>query len=324
MHESGGPPLFVEPQPGELGELDAFLAWVEKHRSAIDALIVEYGGIIFRGFPIQETQHFNAVIDLFPSYQGDYKGGVAPRKHLAGKVMEATRIDHAVLLRLHSEMAYLRDFPARIAFFSKKTAEVGGETIIADVRGLPASLPLELSQKLERHGVMTVRNYAPRTEDLEASVAHMDLRGWNLAFETDSRADVESVCEKKGLQPIWNADGSLTVINRTPAFAVHPQTGEKLYRSNLHSYTADSHSKGLDPELVRKIRESQEHPTGTWLGNGESLSPEEVQEFDRYFLANTRAWKWLDGDVMVLDNLQTWHGRNPYEGSRDVQVALLD
>jgi alpha-ketoglutarate-dependent taurine dioxygenase len=38
----------------------------------------------------------------------------------------------------------------------------------------------------------------------------------------------------------------------------------------------------------------------------------------------TFSWPWRNGDVMILDNLQVWHGRNPYQGPRDVQVALLD
>lgn len=29
------------------------------------------------------------------------------------------------------------------------------------------------------------------------------------------------------------------------------------------------------------------------------------------------------GDIMLVDNLLMAHGRMPYEGSRDVQVALL-
>jgi hypothetical protein len=30
------------------------------------------------------------------------------------------------------------------------------------------------------------------------------------------------------------------------------------------------------------------------------------------------------GDVLLVDNLYTAHGPNPYTGSRDVQVALID
>ncbi len=35
------------------------------------------------------------------------------------------------------------------------------------------------------------------------------------------------------------------------------------------------------------------------------------------------AFPWSAGDVMVLDNFRVAHGRNRYEGHRDVQVALL-
>ena len=33
---------------------------------------------------------------------------------------------------------------------------------------------------------------------------------------------------------------------------------------------------------------------------------------------------WSHGDVMLLDNFLTAHGRNSYTGKRDVQVALLN
>jgi alpha-ketoglutarate-dependent taurine dioxygenase len=322
--EAGTPPLFIEPASDALENRETFLQWMKDRRSILDELICEYGGVVLRGFPISETAHFAALMQLFPNFHGDYKGGVAPRMQIAGQVMEATRLDCAVRLRLHSEMAYLSDYPLRIAFFSKKTADVGGETIIGDVRGLLESLPQQLRNKLEEHGIMTVRNYAPRTEALDAAVPHMDLRGWNLAFETDEPAEVEKICRAKGLDALWNEDDSLTVMNRTKAAVVHPKTGQILYRSNLHSYNTVTVGEGLDAELVKRIRASQKHPTGTFLGNGEALKIEEVQHFERFLNQRTRAWPWLDGDVMILDNLQTWHGRNPYQGSRDVQVAMLD
>lgn len=320
----GSPPLFIEPRPGQLLTRAGMLDWVARHRDALDRLICAHGGIVLRGFPIQETADFSALMDLFPSFSGDYRGGVAPRQRIAGQVMEATRLDHAVKLRLHSEMAYLREFPPRIAFFSRCTAPVGGETLIGDVRGLLDALPEALRQRLLEHGIMTVRNYAARSEALDASLAHMDLRGWNLAFATDDASEVEAICAHKGLQPFWNDDGSLTVVNRTDATSTHPQTGQRLYRANLHSYNAATVSQGLDQALAQQIRARQPRPSGTFLGNGEPLSLEDIGHFERLLDARTRAWPWRDGDVMVLDNLQTWHGRNPYEGQRDVQVAMLD
>jgi alpha-ketoglutarate-dependent taurine dioxygenase len=299
------------------------LNWVSSHRDTLDRLICDYGGIVLRGFPVSETADFGALMDLFPSFQGDYRGGVAPRMRVAGQVMEATRLDHAVKLRLHSEMAYMREYPLRIAFFSHVTAPVGGETIIADIRGLLESLPEELRERLMRHGIMTVRNYAPRSDGLDSSVAHMDLRGWNLAFSTEDVSEVETICAEKGLEPVWNDDGSLTVFNRTDATAIHPRTGQVLYRSNLHSYNIATVSEGLDQKLVEELRSRQKHPTGTVLGNGEALSLEEIRLFEQRLDERTRAWPWRNGDVMILDNLETWHGRNPYEGKRDVQVAML-
>lgn len=321
--EAGGPPLFIEPVSGNLDTEAAFLAWVERCRPVLDDLICEYGGIVLRGFPVRDTEGFGALMACFPRFDGDYKGGVAPRKRIAGQVMEATRLDSAVLLRLHSEMAYLKNYPARIAFFSRKTADVGGETIIADVRGLLESLPAGLRRKIEQRGIMTVRNYAPRSDTLDASVPHMDLRGWNLAFETEDPAEVEKICQAKGLEPFWNEDSSLTVVNRTDASVVHPRTGVRLYRSNLHSYNSVTASQGMDQNLVRELRARQTHPTGTYLGDGEPLTLDEVHCFERFLNERTRAWTWRDGDVMILDNLETWHGRNPYQGSRDVQVAML-
>lgn len=319
----GAPLLFIEPSGERLSALPALIAWASARQAVLDRLICRHGGLVLRGFPVKETADFGALAGIFPPFAGDYIGGVAPRAHIAGQVMEATRLDKHVKLRLHSEMAYMQNFPRRIAFFSRKTAELGGETIIADTRGLLETLPPALREKIETLGVMTVRNFAPPSGKLDSSVPHMDLRGWDIAFESDDRGYVESLCKERGLEPIWNEDGSLTVVNRTVAVVVHPITGQKLYRSNLHSYTASSHNEGMDTELVRRLRESQKRPSGTFLGNGQPLTADEIAYFNAFLDSRTRAWPWKDGDVMILDNLETWHGRNPYEGSRDVQVATL-
>jgi hypothetical protein len=33
---------------------------------------------------------------------------------------------------------------------------------------------------------------------------------------------------------------------------------------------------------------------------------------------------WREGDILLLDDIAVAHGRNPFEGWRDVRVALFD
>ena len=213
----------------------------------------------------------------------------------------------------------MRDYPKRLAFFARRIARQSGETTIGDMRDLLQDLAPATVYKLRTHKVRMATNYGPRSEGLQSSYAHMDLRGWNQAFFTEDPQEVERLCAQKGLQPLWNADGSLTLLTQLEPFVTHPVTGQELYRSGIHM-----RPQSENEELTRSIRARQQYPTGATLGNGEPLSPEELQHIDAACAARTVHWSWQAGDVMVVDNLQVWHGRNPYEGERETQVALLD
>ncbi|KUE85909.1 hypothetical protein ASL20_26070 [Cupriavidus necator] len=317
--QPGRPPLFIEPAGERLLDRAQFRQWSRTVRPALDALILEHGGIVLRGFPTAGTEDFADFIEQFPAFDGGYAGGRAPRETISGRVMEATRLSASVRLAVHSEMAYRRDYPRRIAFFSRKTAEVGGETLITDVRHLAERIDPELAGRLATLGSRTAINFGPRRDADDASYAHMDERGWNQSFHTEDPAEVNRLCAERGLEPVWHEDGSLTVLNALEPFVVHPQTGRKLYRSILHMLPQVE-----NPEQDLERRKRQKYPTGATLGNGERLTDAERAHIDQLCDQTTYSWPWRDGDVMVLDNLQVWHGRNPYQGTRDVQVALLD
>ncbi len=317
--QPGRPPLFIEPAGERLLDRAQFRQWSRTVRPALDALILEHGGIVLRGFPTAATEDFADFIEQFPAFDGGYAGGRAPRETISGRVMEATRLSASVRLAVHSEMAYRRDYPRRIAFFSRKTAEVGGETLITDVRHLAERMDPELAGKIATLGSRTAINFGPRRDADDASYAHMDERGWNQSFNTEDAAEVNRLCAERGLEPVWHEDGSLTVLNALEPFVVHPQIGRKLYRSILHMLPQVE-----NPEQDLERRKHQKYPTGATLGNGERLTDAERTHIDQLCDQTTYSWRWRDGDVMVLDNLQVWHGRNPYQGTRDVQVALLD
>ena len=312
-------PLFIECQDEALQQFDGFMQWLQSVRHVIDRLIVAHGAVVLRGFPVRETDDFVALTGEFPKFLGGYAGGRAPRSAVKAHVMEATRLAASVELSLHSEMAYMRDYPKRLAFFARKIAAKSGETTIGDMRDLINDIAPETLDKLRTHKIRMATNYGPKSDSLEGSYAHMDLRGWNQAFFTEDPQEVEAICAQKGLEPIWNEDGSLTLLTHLEPFATHPVTGQALYRSGIHM-----RPQSQNDALTREIRARQKYPTGATLGNGEPLLPSELHQIDAACAARTVHWKWQAGDVMIVDNLQVWHGRNPYDGDRETQVALLD
>ena len=64
-------------------------------------------------------------------------------------------------------------------------------------------------------------------------------------------------------------------------------------------------------------------PFDACFGDGSSLKEADLMAMYDALDAITVSFPWQQGDVMILDNMLTGHGRNPYVGKRDVQVMLL-
>ena len=317
------PPLFIEASEGSIPDTPAFVQWCAAHRDELDRLILEHGAIVLRGFPVASAEDFNTFASVFPTYQPGYVGGMSPRKQIEGNVLESTRLVENYKIMLHSEMAYMKSFPPRIAFFCKQASQTGGETIIGSMHEFMRRLPADLSAKLEGHEVHIVRNFGPaHSTDGRTTIDHPDKIAWNDAFYTDDREECERRCAELGITPIWNEDGSLTMLDVTQTFTVHPQTGERFYRCNLH--TNRTFDRDGFREILAEVRAKQKRPSGMFLDNGEKLSEAEADTIIRIYEEIELAWPWQNGDIMVLDNLQVAHGRNSYTGPREIMVALLD
>ncbi len=65
-------------------------------------------------------------------------------------------------------------------------------------------------------------------------------------------------------------------------------------------------------------------PFDTRFGNGDAIGADVVQAINEAYEANTVREEWQAGDLLLVDNLRTAHGREPFEGPREVVVAMAD
>ncbi|HEV8305050.1 MAG TPA: TauD/TfdA family dioxygenase, partial [Gemmatimonadales bacterium] len=65
-------------------------------------------------------------------------------------------------------------------------------------------------------------------------------------------------------------------------------------------------------------------PFNTRFGNGDPIGADVVQAINEAYEANTVREGWQAGDLLVVDNVRTAHGREPFEGPREIVVAMAD
>ena len=61
----------------------------------------------------------------------------------------------------------------------------------------------------------------------------------------------------------------------------------------------------------------------TW-GDGTEVSSEERQTIETFYKKTNIEIDWEVGDILVLDNLWYGHGRDAFEGYREVSVMIGD
>jgi hypothetical protein len=324
-YESGdGLPLFVEPEsPGTFEDIAAVTRWFAKHRPQIDALATDVGAVVLRGFPIHTTADFNAVVADYPTPTFGYSGGATPRALIAGRAYEATQAPATMQMKLHQEMAYLPNFPARVAFYCLAPSATGGETIIGDMRKLGAAIRPEFRARVKDRGVFYGRNFKAPDWSCGNPVLDALHNPWTMAFATTDPRKAEADCDAMGLEWEW-IDGSLSTYYRASGFIEHPDTGEEVWFN--HIATQSSTVRNLGTAEVLRYEEfygDRPRPWDTRYGDRSLIDPADVDSLYDLIDESIVAFPWQHGDVMFLDNINTAHGRNPYTGTRNVQVALL-
>jgi alpha-ketoglutarate-dependent taurine dioxygenase len=188
----------------------------------------------------------------------------------------------------------------------------GGATGVADAAAVLEALPRELAERFERDGWVLIRNY---NEDIGASVAE--------AFGSEDPRVVESYCHANAIEFEWQPDGGLRTWQRRHAVVHHPVTGHRCWFNQIAFLNAWTIEPEVREFLVDMYGE-EGLPFNTRFGNGDEITDDQVQMINSVYEAHAVREAWQPGDLMLVDNVRTAHSREPFDGPREVLVAMAD
>lgn len=292
-------------------ECDCIETWIINNKKKIEENFISHGGVLIRGLPIDSMSEFSKMIQqIFPSML-DYVYRSTPRTKLGGKIYTTTEYPANKWIPQHNENSYSNEWPSHIIFYCVVPPQAGGRTPLADSRKVLKDLDPKIVQKFEELGVMYVRNYTPG----------IDL-SWQEVFQTESKEEVNAFCQNKGIDFTWNASGpELTTRQICQATYLHPVTQEKVWFNQAHLF----HKSSLDPSeqnILLEVIGPDHFPRNTYYGNGEEIELDVLQAIRSTYEDNLFSFEWEKNDVLILDNVLTSHGREPYKGARKIAAAM--
>jgi hypothetical protein len=303
---SGEPfPLIVKPVTDEVDLAN----WSRSNHEYIEANLLKYGAILFRGFRIDSEIEFERCAKaVCPELFSEY--GDLPRQKVGGNIYTSTPYPADQAILLHNESSQMHCWPLKIWFHCAVPAEKGGETPIIDCRKVYQRLDPRIRDQFERKGVRYIRNF----------VQGMDV-DWADFFGSSDKKEVEAYCKAAGLDFEWTEGNGLRTRKTTLGVAVHPKTGEKIFFNQIQAH----HPSCMDPAVHRAMLalfKESDLPRNCRYGDGTPIEDSVMAEIADVYRELSVSFPWQKGDLMLLDNMLSAHGRKPYVGARKILVTM--
>ena len=299
-------PLVIEPAVEGLNLIE----WARGRRESVEEQLLGHGAILFRGFGVQSAEEFEQVVRVLAGEPLQYHERSSPRSQVSGRIYSSTDYPDEQHIFLHNENSYQFNWPLRLFFYCLTPPQEGGETPIASCRRLFARLSGRAKEKFMRAGCMYVRNYG----------GGFGLP-WQTVFQTTDRAAVEAYCAKNRIEAEWRGEGILRTRAVRPAVVRHPRTGETVWFNHATFFHVTTLAAHLREALLEQFDE-RDLPSNSYYGDGSAIEPEVLEELREAYRQETVAFPWQKGDVLMLDNILTAHGRRPFVGPRRILVGM--
>jgi alpha-ketoglutarate-dependent taurine dioxygenase len=279
-------------------------------RDHVQDRLHESGAVLLRGFDVGGIDGFAAAVRALSGEPLPYTERSSPRTSVGGHVYTSTDYPPTEEIFFHNENSYQTSWPMTLFFHCVRPPRERGATPLSDVRRVLNAIDPSVRDEFSRRGWMLVRNF-----DAEFGLP------WQEVFSTQDRNEVTRYCTSNGIGAEWKANNQLRTTAIRNAIHRHPQTGDEVWFNHaafFHLSTLPSDAQ----EGLRELFAEEDLPSNTYFGDG-GIIPGDVMEHIRgcYRDAAVR-FDYQEGDVLIVDNMLTAHGREPFTPPREIVVAM--
>ncbi|NNC99823.1 MAG: hypothetical protein HKN85_06555 [Gammaproteobacteria bacterium] len=312
------PGLFVA-EDGSAGAAN-FSDWIAAHHDRIESALAEHGALLMRGVGIRTPLEFALVCgSIYPRLRS-YRGGDSPRTELVDKVFTSTDYgaEHEVLL--HNELSYAGWSPQRVMFGCLVAPLTGGQTHLADGRQVYRALNGAVRDRFDRKGVAYWQHLRDQNGPPGTGLS------WQQTFETSDPYEVEAYLAESAMEYSWTTLGIRTCAKHAAAVD-HPVTGDRCWHNQADQWHCRmvSVKDTVGTASVDKGANGAGRDTlgnHTTFGDGSEIDVKDLEHIREVCRLNEVCFNWMNGDVLIIDNVMTMHGRKPYKGERQIVVAM--
>ena len=318
---------------------DSIVNWIGKNEKEWQRDLGLYGAILLRGFGLKTALDFEAVALATKDKLGDFYLGTSPRDKLTDYVFTASELPPHYPIMQHAEMSFLDNPPKRLFFFAKQASYYGGETPLTDLRKVYSLIDPAIKKKIEAKGIRYQRKYDGPSSGSRFSL--WKTKRWDEMFNTTNISEVEKIAKKNRFDLKWEGTDSLTIFNKQSGFRKHPKLGTTAWHNHTQVFHFDTpvievwkifkrqktlRSLGVALLLTvitwfKKLGDSSNYAMHVTYGDGEEFTSKEISAICNTFWENLSAFRWENGDVLIIDNYSVSHGRLPFNGDREILVS---
>jgi alpha-ketoglutarate-dependent taurine dioxygenase len=302
-------PLVLVPAEGQNKTGDEWGDYIAEKRDVFRQLLIEYGAILFRNFPIDSAELFDKFGKAWGYTFFPYVGGLATRKHITGNVETASEAGPEKTVYWHCETCHQMIYPHYLFFYCHVPPGERGETPICHnnvVYNEILKRDPEFVEKAIKEKVQYIREI-PNHEDPESTIG----KSWMKTFATTDPKEAERIAVANDNTVEWLPNGyMMTKSHKFDPVMEDKRTGQKLWFNSIcgaHFNFGPKNNKYLGR---------------CTFGNGDPMPDESMHTLRDITEGNRAEFTWKKGDVLVVDNKIAAHARRSYEPPRVVYAQL--